>query len=69
MTCIFRTDEVRSVGRRVSVNILPIDPLEPGVGLRSVSVSNEPHSSIITGIHTLIRCAPSFSGEAPGCMN
>jgi len=69
MTCILRTDEVRSVGRMVSVDILPIDPLEPGVGLRSVSVSNEPHSSTTTGIHTLMRCAPSLSGEAPGCMN
>lgn len=66
MTCIVRTDEVRSVGCRVSVDILPIDAFEPGVGLHSVSTSTEPHSLTTTGIRTLMRCTPSLSGEAPG---
>jgi len=69
MACIFGTVKVRSVGCRVSVDILPIDTLEPGVGLRSVSVSTESHSPTAAGIHTLMRCAPSLSGEMPGWMN
>jgi hypothetical protein len=68
VTCIFRTDKFRAVGRRITVNVLPIDTLEPGMrlhGVRRRQLRRELPENGYT-ILTLMRWTPSLSVGFPG---
>lgn len=63
VTRVLWTGKIRSVGRRVSVNIPPIDAFEPRVGLRCVILGQRDLKKRRRKNPALMRCAPSPSAD------